>query len=205
LPEAVRLARFNDVLDGVLRSLPATQAAIATTLAGLSTGSTTSLTPQQLAGLLVVLRTAANKELLHYDVLPVNNFDTGGTVDTYGLDSAKASALLQSLFAPSLQKDRTGDTVRVLVENGIGTPDLVTAARTKLVKDGFQFITGGNASAFSATDPSVVLIGDGSDRNQARGARVAKSLGLPSSSIQINPRGQTVADIIVILGADFRP
>jgi len=204
-PETVRLARFNDVFDQVLRSLPATKAAIAATLTGLSTGSTSALTPAQLAELLVVLRADAIKEQLHYDVLPVNDLDTGDTVDTYGLNSAKANAMLASMFAPSLLKDRTGDVVRVLVENGIGTPDLVTAARVKLVKDGFQFITGGNAADLSGTDPSVVLIEDGSDKSQARGARVAKSLGLPASSIQINPRGQTVADIIVILGADFRP
>jgi LytR cell envelope-related transcriptional attenuator/LytR_cpsA_psr family len=204
-PETVRLARFNDVFDQVLRSLPASQAEIAATLTGLSTGSTCALTPSQLAGLLVVLRADAVKEQLHYDVLPVNDLDTGDTVDTYGLNSAKANAVLASMFAPSLLKDGTGDVVRVLVENGIGTPDLVTAARAKLVKDGFQFITGGNAAELSGTDPSVVLIEDGSDKSQARGARVAKSLGLPASSIQINPRGQTVADIIVILGADFRP
>ena len=38
----------------------------------------------------------------------------------------------------------------------------------------------------------------------ARGARVAQSLGLPASSVPDN-RGQTVADVIVILGADFKP
>jgi hypothetical protein len=204
-PETVRLARFNDVFDEVLRSLPASAAGIAATLTGLSTGSTSSLAPTKLADLLVVLRADAIKEQLHYDVLPVNDLDTGDTVDTYGLNSAKANTMLASMFAASLLKDRTGDVVRVLVENGVGTPDLVTAARTKLVKDGFQFITGGNAAELSDTHPSVVLIEDGSDKSQARGARVAKSLGLPASSIQINPRGQTVADIIVILGADFRP
>jgi hypothetical protein len=204
-PEAVRLARFNDVLDGVLRALPAGEAQIAAELTGLKTSSSSSLSPQQLAGLLVVLRTAAVKELLHYDVLPVNDIDTGDSVDTYGLDTALSGPLLQRLFAPSMQKDRTGDTVRVLVENGIGTPDLVAAARGKLVEDGFRFITGGNAAELSATAASTVLIDDGSQKSQARGARVAKSLGLPTSSIEINPRGQTVADVIVILGRDFKP
>jgi anionic cell wall polymer biosynthesis LytR-Cps2A-Psr (LCP) family protein len=204
-PETVRLARFNDVLDEVLRSLPASRAGIATVLTGLSTGSTSTITPSQLAGLLITARTAAIKEQLHYDVLPVNDIDTGDTVDTYGVDSSKAGTLLQSMFGPSLQKDPTGDTVRVLVENGVGTPDLVEKARTKLVRDGFRFINGGNSSGLSATDPTVVLIQDGSQKAQARGARVAKSLGLPASAIQINPRGQTVADIIVVLGADFRP
>lgn len=204
-PEAVRLPRFNDVFDEVLRSLPATTADIATTLTGLSTGSSSALTPAQLAKLLIVMRGEAVKEQLRYDVLPVNDIDTGDTVDTYGLDSGKANAMLASMFASSLLKDGAGDVVRVLVENGVGTPDLVTKARATLVKDGFQFITGGNAADLSDTEPSVVLIADGSNKSQARGGRVAKSLGLPASSIEINPRGQTVADIIVILGADFRP
>jgi anionic cell wall polymer biosynthesis LytR-Cps2A-Psr (LCP) family protein len=204
-PETVRLARFNDVFDQILRSLPSGGSQVAATLTGLASGSTSSLTPAKLADLLVALRASAIKESLHYDVLPVNNIDTGDTVDTYGLDSSKANTLLQSLFAPSLQKDPTGDTVRVLVENGVGTPDLLSSARSKLVDDGFRFITGGNAAELSPTDASVVLIEDGSQKSQARGARVAKSLKLPSSAIQINPRGQTVADVIVILGADFKP
>jgi anionic cell wall polymer biosynthesis LytR-Cps2A-Psr (LCP) family protein len=204
-PEAVRLARFNGVLDGVLRALPPTPSAIATDITGLASGSNSSLSSAQLASLLVVLRAAAVKEVLHYDTLQVKDIDTGDSVDTYGLDTTKANGQLQSMFALSLQKDVTGDTVRVLVENGVGTPDLVTAARVKLVKDGFQFITGGNAAELSSTDLSVVLIQDGSAKSMARGARVAKSLGLPSGSVALNPRGQTVADVIVILGADFKP
>ena len=152
-----------------------------------------------------MLRTAAVKELLHYDVLPVNDIDTGDTVDTYGLDSAKAGALLQSLFAPSLQKDRTGDTVRVLVENGIGTPDLVTAARDKAGEGRFPVHHRRQRLRAQRHRPERGPHRGRVGQSQARGARVAKSLGLPASSIQINPRGQTVADVIVILGADFRP
>ena len=87
---AVRLARFNDVLDGVLRALPADRGrARRRRSPGWRPARRSSLTPAQLAGLLVVLRTAAAKELLHYDVLPVNDIDTGDTVDTYGLDSGQ--------------------------------------------------------------------------------------------------------------------
>lgn len=204
-PEAVRLARFNDVLDAVLRQLPDSQSAIATLLTGLSTGSRSTQPPQQLAGLLVDLRAAAVKERVHYDVLPVTDIDTGAAVDAYGIDSSKAGPLLQSLFAGSLQKDSSGAVVRVLVENGVGTPDLVDKARAKLVRKGFRFVNGGNASQLSDTDTSVVLIEDGSEQAQARGGRVAAALGLARSTIEINPRGQTVADVIVILGVDFKP
>ena len=83
-------------------------------------------------------------------MLPVNDIDTGGTVDTYGLDAGKAGAAA-AVAVPRrrCRRTRTGDTVRVLVENGVGTPDLVEQARTKLVDDGFQFINGGNAPTFS--------------------------------------------------------
>jgi hypothetical protein len=51
----------------------------------------------------------------------------------------------------------------------------------------------------------VVLVEDGSERSTQRGQRVAAALGLPASAIEVNPRGQTVADVIVILGSDFKP
>jgi hypothetical protein len=112
---------------------------------------------------------------------------------------------LESLFAGSLLRDPSGQAVRVLVENGVGTPDLVERARARLVDDGFRFVNGGNAATLDDTEPSVVLVADGSQDSQQQGIRVARSLGLPQSSIATNPRGQTVADVIVILGADFRP
>ena len=93
---------------------------------------------------------------------------------------------------------------RVLVENGVGTPGLVSQARAKLVDDGFRFIDGGNASSFGLKE-SLVLIPDGTSQSVTRGRRVADSLGLPSSAVQPSDRGQTVADVIVILGEDFAP
>ena len=93
----------------------------------------------------------------------------------------------------------------MLVENGVGTPGLVEQARAKLVDDGFRFINGGNASTFGLAEQP----GPGARRHLAErrpGAeRVAESLGLPASAVQPSDRGQTVADVIVILGEDFAP
>lgn len=204
-PEQARLARFNDVLDGIVRTLPDQPSAIAADLAVLGAGSASSLAGARLAAILADLRAAAVKSRVRYDVLPVNAIDTGAAVDSYGVDSAKAGTLLQSLFAGSVVRDPAGQNVRVLVENGVGTPDLVEKARARLVDDGFRFVNGGNAATLNDTDPSVVLVADGTDKSQQQGNRVARSLGLPASAIATNPRGQTVADVIVILGADFRP
>ncbi len=204
-PEQARLARFNEVFGGIIAALPAAPDAIAADVASLGGGSSSSLSGPRLAALLADLRTASVRKRLRSELLPVNAIDTGSSVDTYGVDSSKAPALLDSLFAPSLLRDPSGAAVRVLVENGVGTPDLVEKARAKLVADGFRFVNGGNAAILDDKDPSVVLIADGSDKSQKEGQRVAKSLGLPTSSITPNPRGQTVADVIVILGSDFRP
>jgi len=94
--------------------------------------------------------------------------------------------------------------LRVLVENGVGTPGLVEQARSKLVTAGFRFVNGGNAADFTG-EPSSVIIPDGTESRVRQGQRVAAALGLPASSIATSDRGQTVADVIVILGSDFAP
>jgi anionic cell wall polymer biosynthesis LytR-Cps2A-Psr (LCP) family protein len=202
--DTARLARFNEVLDAVVRSLPGSPAEIALTLTALGQGSQSDLEPAALAERVGALRTAATAGGVRYEVLPTNEIDTGSAVGTYGLDSVKVGPLLQSAFAGSLQKDAAGDAVRVLVENGVGTPDLNLQARRKLVAIGLRFVNGGNAAALNNT-PSVVMIKDGSETSSKRGQRVAAALGLPDSSITLYPRGQTVADVIVILGSDFKP
>jgi hypothetical protein len=136
------------------------------------------------------------------DVLPVSEIDTGGTTTTFGLNAADAAAMMRSRFPGALLQDAAGQVVRVLVENGVGKPGLTDKARTKLVDAGFRFVNGGNASPFN-NDPSQVLVGDGTAKSIARGKRVAAALGLPGSSVSPSDRGQTVADVIVILGSDF--
>jgi hypothetical protein len=201
-PEQARLARFDDVLTGVAAALPEDRAALVTALAGLGDGSRSTLDSTALADRLLVLRAAAADGALVSDVLPVKELDTGGTVTDFALDTGQAAATMRSMFPGSLQKDAAGETLRVLVENGVGTPGLVEQARAKLVDDGFRFVNGGNASEFGLAE-SVVLVPDGTSQSTARGRRVADSLGLPAGAVVPSDRGQTVADVIVILGKDF--
>ena len=203
-PEQARLARFDDVFTAAAAALPEDRAAVVTLLAGLGDGSRSTLDSTALADRLLVLQSAAADDSLVSDVLPVNELDTGGTVTDFALDTGQAAATMRSMFAGSLQKDAAGETLRVLVENGVGTPGLVEQARAKLVEDGFRFVNGGNASEFGLAK-SVVLVPDGTSQSTARGRRVAESLGLPADAVSPSDRGQTVADVIVILGKDFAP
>jgi hypothetical protein len=203
-PEQSRLARFDEVFTGAAAALPTDPAAVVALLGKLGDGSRSTLAPAALADRLEVLRAAAANGSLVRDVLPVTEIDTGDTTTSYGLDAGQAAAKMASLFAGNVQKDASGETLRVLVENGVGTPGLVDKARSKLVDAGFRFINGGNASPFS-NDPSAILVPDGTDESIGRGNRVAEALGLPTSAVTTSDRGQTVADVIVILGKDFAP
>lgn len=203
-PELARLARFDDVLTGIAGGLPAERAALVTVLSGLGGGSRSTLDSTALADRLAVLHAAAAAESLVADVLPVKELDTGGPVTDFALDTGQSAATMRSLFPGALQKDATGESLRVLVENGVGTPGLVEQARAKLVADGFRFVNGGNASEFGLA-ASLVLVPDGTSGSVARGRRVARSLGLPAAAVEPSDRGQTVADVIVILGRNFAP
>ncbi len=203
-PEQARLARFDDVFTALLAKLPADPTGIGAFLAGAGAGSTSNLDQAALARRLAAMRTAATGGDLVSDVLPVNEIDTGGPALSYGINAGEADAMLREKFPGALQSDAAGGSVRVLVENGLGTPGLVEKARAKLVDAGFRFLNGGNASSFS-DKPSTVLVADGTDESIAGGRRVAAALGLPADSVLPNARGQDVADVIVILGPDFAP
>ena len=147
-PEQARLARFNDVLDGVLRGLPDQPREIEGTVTSLKAGSSSTLSSSLLAEILAGAQAVSTDGDMLSDVLPVNAIATGAGEESYGVNAQQAAALMEARFAPSLVKDTAGGPVRVLVQNGVGTPGLVDKARTKLVKAGFRFVNGNNAPEF---------------------------------------------------------
>jgi anionic cell wall polymer biosynthesis LytR-Cps2A-Psr (LCP) family protein len=203
-PEQARLARFSDVLDGVLRGLPDQTREIEGMVASLKAGSSSTLSASLLAEILAAAHAVSADGDMLSDVLPVNAIATGAGEESYGVNAQQAAALMEARFAPSLVKDTAGGPVRVLVQNGVGTPGLVDKARTKLVKAGFRFVNGNNAPEFGQKQ-SAVLIPDSTPASVERGAGVAAALGLPASSVGVSGQGQTVAEVIVVLGKDFKP
>lgn len=203
-PEQARLARFDDVLSGIVEGLTAQAATVTATVRTLGTEARSTGEPETIAERLVQLHAAAARGGLVSDVLPVTEIDSGGTVPTYGIAAGQAAAMMRARFPGALLATPDGDVLRVLVENGLGTPGLVEAAREKLVAAGLRFVNGGNAAEFT-NEPSSVIIPDGTEESLRRGQRVAEALGLPESAIATSDRGQTVADVIVILGSDFAP
>jgi hypothetical protein len=203
-PEQARLARFSSVLSAMLAKLPPATASVSTLLGRLGAGSTSTYTSDQLATFLDHLRSDATGTRLTFDNIPTHPLDASGSISTVVVDNAALPAYVKLNFAGSLPKTSAAGPITALVQNGVGTPGLDETARIKLTAAGISYIGGNNASSFD-NPTSSVLIADDTDASRAKGTAVAKALGLPTSDLKITGQGQNVADVVVVLGADYKP
>ena len=203
-PEQARLARFSSVLSALLAKLPPATGSVSTLLTRLGAGSTSTYTSDQLAAFLDHLRSDATGTRLTFDNIPTHPLDASGSVSTVVVDNAALPAYVKTNFAGSVPKTSAAGPITALVQNGVGTPGLDETARIKLTAAGISYIGGNNASSFD-NPTSSVLIADDTDASRAKGTAVAKALGLPISDLMITGQGQNVADVVVVLGADYKP
>ena len=152
-----------------------------------STGAATSqatVSDASLASFLASLAAATQAQNTLSQTLPTHAIDTGGPTPAYLIDSTGAAAMINGAFADS-KPSNTTRPVRVLVQNGVGTPGLGESAYQKLHRAGFSFLPGGNANHFGYSK-TVVLIPDGSSHWIQEGQQVARTLGVPNSAVMIN-------------------
>jgi anionic cell wall polymer biosynthesis LytR-Cps2A-Psr (LCP) family protein len=201
--EEARMARFAQVLRLTVAKLPADSAKIETILTQLGASARATVPFTQLADFFLRLNADVNADDVAYKNLPVQGIDTGGPA-AYRVDQEAAAAMVQDLLPEALRTPGPNSKVRVLVQNGVGSPGLNTAARTLLVDAGFTFVNGGNASSFGQAKTNVILP-DTTPESLAWGADIVKALGLPDTAVKVAEDGQSVADVIVVLGEDFTP
>jgi hypothetical protein len=163
-----------------------------------------SLTPAALASVLTNARDDIASSQAASTVVPTNEIDSGSGPASYGLDDTAAATMVQQRLAGASLPVPPGGRAHILVQNGVGTPGLGDAARAVLVSRGYYFRTGGNATRFT-NGPSVVLIPDATPQSRALGTRVTQLLGLPATAVQLDGNPTTIADVVVILGSDYRP
>jgi len=110
---------------------------------------------------------------------------------------AEVADLLESWWGVTI-----GDTeqvVRVIVYNGSGTPGIAGEAAQALIRGGFRVVDTKNADTFDyATTQIVVQNGD-----ESTAAGITDILGVGEVTVQ--PADQQVADVIIIIGADYSP
>jgi len=198
--EQARLARVQVLVDGILAALPAT--GLEQLLGSLGPGSVSTLPPAGLAAFLAGLAADDRAQAPQGDTLPVVPIDPGNGVTAFRLDTAASDALVDRLLAQSVPPGRRTTGNRVLVLNGVGTPGLGNRVRAKLVPAGFVYVGSRNAQQFGYPT-TMVLVRDAAPADQELGARVARAIGVPPSSVATSEIG-SVADVVVLVGGDFR-
>ena len=201
--EQARLARLQEVLDGLVNVLPRTEQELTAQLSVLGQRSITTMELPELAAFLLGLAKDDEAGQLQYDTLPVVAIDPGGGVTAFRVDTPRLTAVVDRLLAESVPPGVREGGNRVLVLNGVGTPGLGEQVRAKLAPAGFVFVGSRNAPQFGY-ERTQVLVPEATPEAQALGERVAEAIGVPSASVVTQDFG-TVADVVVLVGADFRP
>jgi anionic cell wall polymer biosynthesis LytR-Cps2A-Psr (LCP) family protein len=196
------LPRLQRVVEGILEALPENRT-LNTVLTSLAAGSVSTLDAPRLASFLESIEAARADENVSFATLPVVAIDTGGGRQQYTLDEVQAQELVRATLAASVPEGRFGGDNRVILLNGSGGPGVTRSAQQKLRPEGFDIVKVGNANRFDY-DKSVVLVKDATAEAQELGERVATALGLPATAVQIYGQTNTVSDVIVILGADYK-
>jgi hypothetical protein len=199
--EQSRLARLQEVLGGLVAALPDDTTRL---VSGLDANARRTQQPKDVGALLAGLHQDGRDDALQFRSLPVVRVDSGNDDVRFRLDPAASKVLVDELLADSVPEGARAEGNRVLVLNGVGTPGLGAKVRDKLVRNGLVFVGSRNASSFGYAK-TLVLVKDATQEGAALGARVARALGVPASSVQVSDQIGTIADVVVIVGKDFRP
>lgn len=199
--EQSRLARLQAVLVGLLGALPAKVEAL---VGSLGSGNRHSLPVKDVGAVLEGLRSDSADDTLQYRSLPVVKVDAGTDQTRFRLDEAATRLLVDELLAESVPEGARAVGNRVLVLNGVGTPGLGAKVRDKLVRNGLVFVGSRNAPSFGYAK-TLVLVKDATTQGAVLGARVARAIGVPVSSVQVTDQIGSITDVVVIVGKDFRP
>ena len=208
-PEQARLARFDDVLDW--RASPACRRTAPSRGHGPGRArrrlAVHRWTPPRWPRPWRAARPQPRRALGGSDVLPVNEIDTGGSVPAVLRDRRRPGGGGDALAASRGRCRRTppARACGCWSRTASGPRAWCEQARTKLVDDGFRFINGGNAASFGVDESA------GADPRRHRRRAWSGASGWPSRwgcrprRCSLRTAGQTVADVIVILGEDFAP
>jgi hypothetical protein len=202
-PEAARLARYSQVMTATISSLPDDSLRIEQMLTSLGASARTTSTTTEVAAFLLQMRGSILEGGQQVRVLPTTDIEAGETLAVVRVDLAAAESVITSLL-PQAMLTGAESNPRVLVQNGVGTPGLGASARDRLVGAGMVYINGGNAEQFEQPQ-TLVIVEDATTESLALGQKVAEALGVPTTAVQVAADGQNVADVVVILGADFVP
>ncbi|MFJ2826760.1 LytR C-terminal domain-containing protein [Streptomyces sp. NPDC087263] len=190
--QTAQLERFGQVMQGVLRKLSSDPEAATTTVQSLAQILDPSLTDKDLGAFLAKLADDAKSGDYKTALLPVQQ---DGTLSEEATDS-----VVKDVLGGTVKSPEEGAAVRVGIKNATGDKDTTEKARVVLVNGGYTFLDSGTAAA--AQSVSQITYADDAQKDNA--VEVAKTLGLPTSSVK---KGTVTsnADVSVVLGQDYEP
>ena len=198
--EQVRLTRLQAVLDAILNELPKDTTSL---IGSLGRKSITTQPAAAVAAVLTGLAKDDQSNNLQYQSLPVTKVEIDEQ-QRFRIDPDADRELVDNLLAQSIPPGARKTGNRVLVLNGVGTPGLGDKVRAKLIPAGFVFIGSRNAPRFGFAK-TIVLVPTATETAVAIGRAVARAIGVPASSVQTTDEIGTIADVVIIVGADFKP
>ncbi|WP_055489979.1 LCP family protein [Streptomyces sp. TP-A0356] len=185
-----QLERFGQVMQGVLRKMSSDAQAATTTVQTLAQILDPSLTDKDLGSFLAKLADHAKQSAYRTELLPVQS---DGTIGRQATDT-----VVKNLLGGTVKSPQAGDAVRVGIRNDTGSKGATEQARVALVNGGYTFIDAGSGTAQTASE--ITYANDGDKQNAVE---VAKTLGLPTSSVT---KGKVTsnANVSVVLGQNYR-
>ncbi|MCF3104020.1 LCP family protein [Streptomyces roseoverticillatus] len=189
--EGKQLTRFGQVMQAVLKKMPADGASATRTVETLAQIPDPSLSTEQLGASLAHLAALAKKGAYATSVLPVQQDGTLGEKATGGL--------VKDVLGGTVRNTDPNAAPRVSVKNATGGKGAATSAQITLVNSGYSVIDGGTAGA--AETASAVLYAD--EKRAAQAREVAKTLGLPAGAVK-QAKDAGTADVTVVLGRDYK-
>lgn len=120
-----------------------------------------------------------------------------GTQTYFEPQRTEVADLLKSWWGVDASK--TAEVTRIILYNGAGLPGIAGDAAQQLIRAGYRVIDTKNANNFNYKTTQVIVqrgaISQGND--------IAKLLGV--GTVVNQPSDQDVADVIVIIGRDYKP
>ena len=110
---------------------------------------------------------------------------------------AQVADLLKSWWG--VDASQTAQVTRVIVYNGAGVPGIAGEAAQQLIRNGFRVVDTKNADNFNYKTTQVVV----QQGSVTRGNEIRRVLGV--GTVVNKPSEQDVADVIIIIGKDYKP
>lgn len=201
-PETSRSARWASVMAAVVRGVSSEPTKTSGDLGAVSDASTFIGSQDDIAGILSAAHLRAAQGQYASVVLPTKEIAVGASEELLTVDDTKATSMAKERFGDAYVGGAV-DRIRVLVQDGVGSPALQVKARTKLESaKGLSFVDGGQAASLGV-QKSMVAVSSDTPENRKRAYRVAEAMGLDRSAVGTVEQYPTDVDVMVVLGVDF--